>query len=255
MKKTRKRGRTALAETVVPLAERGEDGVSDRAEPREMRRSDVVGGPMGTYFRSWMELTFLLSVLASAVLLAQVNPPAETGKLAPQNFEVLGITLGTSEFTDLERILGPGTSRETPEHEGLVTCYCSPGNDRTVLEFDSWIGTVVEFRFFRGSLQKVSRCEKSKLVSKSLATASGVRLGMSRSEVTALVGTPTKMQGDHFIYQFSYDRPPTPEEVKHSRDAFTPPPALINVYGAIDFRFRGGRVVRVDVLRSEEIAE
>jgi hypothetical protein len=202
-----------------------------------------------------MELTFLLSVLVSAAFVAQVNPAAETGKLAPKNFEVLGITLGTSEFTDLQHILGPGTSREAPEHEGLVTCYCSPGNDRTVLEFETWIGAIVEFRFFHGSPQKVSRCAKSRLVSKSLATASGVRLGMSRSEVIALVGTPTTMQEDHFIYEFSYDRPPTTEEVKHSRDAFAPPPVLINVYGDIDFRFRSRKVVRVEVLRRTEIAE
>jgi hypothetical protein len=255
MEKTRKGRRTASAETIARLAEQGEDGPIRQPEIRKMRRWDAVGDLVGKCFYSCMELTFLLSVLVSAVLLAQVNPPAETGKLGPKNFEVLGITLGTSEFTDLQRILGPGTSRETPEHEGFVTCYCSPGDDRTVLEFDSWIGTMVEFRFFGGSPQEVTRCTKSRLVSKSLATASGVRLGMSRSEVMTLLGAPTKMQEGHFIYESSYDRLPTPEEVKHSNDAFGPLPALISVHEKIDLSFGRGKVVRVEVLRGNEIAK
>jgi hypothetical protein len=189
--------------------------------------------------------------VASAGILAGVHSPAEARKLAAESFQVLGITLGTSEVTDLERVLGPGTSRETPEHEGLVTCYCSPGSDRTVLEFDSWVGTIVEFRFFQGSPQMVSRCAKSRFVSNSLATASGLRLGMSRSQIMALLGTPTEVREDRFIYDSTYDRPPTPEEVKHFNDAFYAPPALINVHERVDIGFRGGRVVRVDVLRAK----
>jgi hypothetical protein len=199
------------------------------------------------------EFENLLSQLNYLRVLRRAGPSAE--KFAPQNFEVLGITLGTSELTDLGRILGPGTSRETPDHEGLVTCYCSPGDDRTVLEFDSWVGTIVEFRFFQGSPQKVSQCAESRLVSKSLATRSGLKLGMGRSEVTTLLGAPTKTQEDHFIYESSYDRLATPEEVKQSNDAFAPLPALISVYEKIDLRFGSGKVVRVEVLRGNEIAE
>lgn len=181
--------------------------------------------------------------------------PQKPDALSSQNFEVLGITLGTSETADLKRILGPGTARETPERQGVVTCYCSLGNDGTVLEFDSWAGSIVQFRFYQGSPQEASRCRKSKLVSRSLATAEGVRLGMSRTEILTLLGEPTEKHEDHLFYELDYDRPPTPQELKQLWDASAAAPASVNVYGEIDFRFRGGEVVRVNVRRAKEIAE
>jgi hypothetical protein len=209
-----------------------------------------VGNPMKTYL--YCSLVLLLGAVASAGSLAEVDSPSEATKLAAETFQVLGITLGTSMVTDLGRVLGPAPFRVSADNEGTVSCYCSPGNARTLLEFRAWAGTIAEFRFSQGSPQTVNRCANSRLVSSSLATASGLRLGMSRRQIMALLGAPTRTRQDHFIYESIYDRPPTPEEVKHFNDAFYAPPALINVHERVDVRFRGGKAVRVDVLRAQD---
>jgi hypothetical protein len=205
---------------------------------------------MKTYL--YCSVVLFLGAVASAGLLAEVDSPPGATKLAAETFQVLGITLGTSEVSDLDRVLGRAPFRASADNEGTVSCYCSPGNGRTVLEFRTWAGSIVEFRFFQGSAQTVNRCANSRLVSSSLATASGLRLGMSRRQIMALLGTPTKMREDRFIYESTYDRPPTPEEVKHFNDAFYTPPALINVHERVDVRFRGRKAVRVEVLRAED---
>ena len=210
------------------------------------------GERMRTDLHSCIKIESFLAALVSVALLSQVRPASEKRRLAPQNSEVLGITLGESEFADLERILGSRTASDVREQEGVLACYCSSGDERTVLQFDTWIGTVVEFHFFKGSRQLVSRCTKSKLISDSLATSSGLRLGMSRAQVIALLGTPAKNGEDRLRYELDYNRPPTPEELKRFKDAFAEPPALMNVYGNIDLRFRNGKVVRVDALRGED---
>jgi len=200
------------------------------------------------------EVTVLLGAMYWAVLFPQDKPRTIGGKLSSQNFEIVGIALASSEVEDLERVLGRRTFPDTPspDREGVQSCYCSPGNDRTVLQFDTWIGTVVEFHFFQGSRRLVSRCTKSRRISRSLATASGVRLGMSRREAIALLGKPANSGEDLLEYELDYNRSPTPEELKQSRDAFVEPPALINIYGYIKLSFRNKRVVRVDALRNKD---
>jgi hypothetical protein len=205
---------------------------------------------MKTYL--YCSAVLFLGAVASAGLLAEVDSPAEATKLAAGTFQVLGITLGTSEVSDLDRVLGRAPFRATADNEGTISCYRSPGNARTVLEFFAWGGTIVEFHFFQGSPQTVNRCANSRLVSSSLATASGLRLGMSRRQIMALLGAPTRTREDRFIYESTYDRPPTPEEVKHFNDAFYAPPASVNVYERVAVRFRGGKAVRVEVLRAED---
>jgi hypothetical protein len=135
---------------------------------------------------------FLLASLAMQGTAMSTARPAQGNMLNPKNFEVLGVRLSDSTVTDVERILGPAPSKQGPNAETSTTCYTSMGSDRTILEFEYWFERVVEFRLFIGAPQSASRCTKSKLVSADLATSSGLRLGMSRDKVIALLGSPSK---------------------------------------------------------------
>lgn len=178
--------------------------------------------------------------------------PAEASGLAAQSFEVLGVTPGISTVADVERTLGPGHFRRSSNVEEGIRCYSSAGTDRTVLEFDNWLEGVVEFRFFRGSAATANRCAKSRLISNSLSTANGLRLGMTVEAVIALLGAPTSSNANRLTYKSSYDRPPTPEELAQFKGTPYNPPASINVYEKIDLRLRRGTVVRVDVMRGKD---
>lgn len=211
-----------------------------------------MGNPMTTHPLSRARMILLVAGLVSMLFSAATRAAPEGHKLDSKNFEVLGIRLGDSEIGDVERILGSAPVRQATHIEEGSSCYASRANDRTVLEFDNWLTNVVEFRFYQGSTQSLSQCAKSSLVSNSLSTASGLRLGMSRSEVLALLGPPSKMQGDDLIYEFSYDRPPTPEEVKRFNANFSAPPALINIYEKLDLEVRKSKLIRVDAARGKD---
>lgn len=198
-------------------------------------------------------LLLLFSVLATQVFAGGPARPALAGKLSLKDFEVLGIRLPDSTVSDVEGILGPAPSKQGDNAEESSACYTSPRSDRTVLEFIYWFESVVRFRLFTGTLQSINHCAKSKLISTDLATSGGIKLGLSKDGVIKLLGPPSKKQQNSFTYEVSYDRPPTPEEIKRSKDAYQPVPASISVYGKIDLRFQQGKVVWVDVARGYDM--
>jgi hypothetical protein len=194
-------------------------------------------------------LFFLLAYLATEGFAGGAAHPARGSSISPKNFEILGIELPDSTVSDVERILGPAPSKQADNVEEASACYTSPGSDRTVLEFRYWFESVVGFRLFTGTLQYRNHCAKSKLISADLTTSSGIKVGLSKDEVIKLLGPPSKRQQNSFTYEVSYDRPPTHEEIKRSKDAYRPVPASISVYGKIDLGFQHGKVVWVDIAR------
>lgn len=194
-------------------------------------------------------LLFLLGGLAIEGIAGGAALPAQGPALSPKNFEVLGIRLPDSTFSDVERILGTAPSKQGPNAEISTSCYTSLGNNVTELEFEYWFESVVEFRLFIVEPQFASRCSKSKVVVTDLATGSGLRLGMNRDEVIKLLGPPSRKAPNSLTYEVSYDCPPTSEEVKRFKDAYRPLPVKIYVDGKIDLRFQHGKVVWVDVAR------
>lgn len=195
----------------------------------------------------YLWLLALFSSLATPGFLLGARRLAHGNTLSPENFDVLGIRLGDSSVADVERILGSATFTQGRNVEEATRCYASLGRDGTVLEINSWLENVVEFRFYRGSPQSVKHCGKSGLVSPELATASGLRLGMGRNEVIALLGTASRNQANRITYECSYYRSPTPEEIKVFKVAHNAPPVSINVYEKIDLRLRREIVTRVVV--------
>ena len=189
----------------------------------------------------------------SLVLIAVVvggGMPDEPKRFDARNFEILGVALGTSEDAELTPILGPAAARAKDPEES-VRCYVSTGRDHTILEFVDWLGTLVQFRFFSGTSRAISRCASTSRVSDALATGSGLKLGMSRTEVVALLGQPTKVQRDDYVYLSVYDRPLTAQESQLAKSSYHSPPQAVEVYEKIEVKFNASRAALVDVVRSE----
>ena len=168
----------------------------------------------------------------------------------PRNFEVLGIRLGTSTVGDIKQILGPAPENRSQDPENSIICYASRESDRTILEFENWTDPM-EFRLFRGSPEEVKRCALSDHVSASVSTASGLRLALSRSQVLALLGQPTKVQGSHLLYEFSDLRPLNKNEQERASKVH-PSPTSVEVYEKIDLQFTAASAVtKIDIIYSE----
>jgi hypothetical protein len=170
-------------------------------------------------------------------------------KLDPGNFEILGIRLGTSTIEDLKQSLGQAPVTKANDPENSLMCYASPGPDRTVLEFENWTDPI-EFRLFKGSAELVKGCLPTDRVSASISTTSGLRLGLGRDQVVAILGQPKKIQAGRWSYESSMVRPLTTDE-KARAAKLKSSPSSVEVYEQINLEFANSALIKIDAIRSE----
>ena len=194
-----------------------------------------------------------VAIIATAFCLWPVSAQDLARRIGQANLTVAGLTLGVSTDDDVERILGTVQITETPDHEGARRCYACIHGDGTILELESWIGTLIQFRIAYARPGTRSSCAKSALISSHLATGSGLKLGLPRKKVIAILGRPTRTDADRLTYEESFDRPLTPEERTRLREKGGPPWDVesVHVEGKIEIVLVKSKVVLIDVLHVE----
>jgi len=189
----------------------------------------------------FLNAVMLLGTVWATTVFASGSPKR---KADSHQFEIVGITLGTSTDGDVQRVLGVAPTRESGEHGIDHRCYASPNDrDDTVLDIGSWTDPV-EFSVSAVRDRARLQCVRSDLVSSSIATSAGLKLGLAKKDVIALLGRPTKIQGSRFIYDWSYDRPLTSSERHGIRKHGGPPWEVksIGVYALIQIDFTHSQV-------------
>ena len=180
-------------------------------------------------------LLLLLLVMTSSISLAQAtsDDEPECGKqglgklqLTKEDTTILGLTIGTASLKDAEAKLGP--SKILPRHGDAsasnTICYVSP-SDGTVLTFGaSGMGGFVDVTEFaiwsrEAKFPSVSRCSPSKLVSRSLSTPSGIRLGLTVKQLSTIVGAQPVMRHAVVHYQLSCLQRMTPGVIRGFKTA------------------------------------
>jgi hypothetical protein len=202
-------------------------------------------------FPASRESAALCVTVAVLVFVLAAGQGGMASEISAKNFEIAGITLGATANQDLERILGPAPAMDTPDHEGARSCYLSASGDGAVLEVETWVGTVIEFRLDSRPDATGNRCAKSSLVSKKLATGTGLKLGLLRKQVVAILGGPTAINGSRLVYEQSFDRPLTSQEKLRLKQSG--PPWDVNsvcVVDRIEVGFSEGEVVSIHVLHN-----
>lgn len=166
--------------------------------------------------------------------------------------ELSGLVLGKSTVADVSRVFGPAPERQTSEPQITTLCYTSGSGPRTVLQFFNWYDPI-EFRIFRGKPAHDSYCRPSRLVSTRLATAAGLRLGLSPKQVIALLGRPTRVRGHEFVYCSEYQQPKTPQQIAADRRAGLPKDLLgpTDVWDTIKIKFGASGAAYIDVEHDE----
>jgi len=171
-------------------------------------------------------LLLLVATIVSAQTRRQAEPICgENGpkrvQLKDTDISILGLAVGKSSLEDVQSKLGHASVvRVSKEEESDVSiCYVSP-TDGTVLAFYSGaMGGWKDLTWFalwsrEAAFPQAAQCTPSKLVSRSLSTASGLKLDMSRTEMETLAGKPTKSGITAMKYDYLCRRKITDEEIK-----------------------------------------
>jgi hypothetical protein len=166
------------------------------------------------------------------------------GHQKAENLTILGFQLAKHTLEDARKKLGPTRSIDAPHHSYPFVCYRSlHQGDETVLvlNFDDHEEPplLAGYQIIAGTERfKVrGRCARSRLVSKTLATESGAKLGMGREEITRIWGVPiTNEQRDHIGIDYNgYAE-------RHNGGV-----RCVNVFSRVGARFVDSRLTWLDV--------
>jgi hypothetical protein len=191
---------------------------------------------------AWCRL--LISILLAAICQAQGKPvnndsdwwsilkeDSHGPQIKPNNSplderssQILGVTLGEKQFEEVGAKLGKAT--EIGRGDGATgrhqVCYESAqGLDKIHLVFG--FGEVEEtFYLFAGGPEwnGSDLCVKSSLITERVATASGLKLGLTRRQTEAILDSPDHVDGDRLFYSREIQKKTSPAEFDQMRTEY-----------------------------------
>jgi hypothetical protein len=143
------------------------------------------------------------------------NVKPSSHELQSSNFSLAGITLGKGGVEAITATLGqaPQIERGDASTGRDQLCYTSAANNSVRVVFEFGEDESVYYLFSSGTAWSGSRyCVLSKRVSKDLSTPSGLRLGLTRFEVEAVLGHPDATTASEFVYSREFKKKTTPTE-------------------------------------------
>jgi hypothetical protein len=154
---------------------------------------------------------------------AEVVKPQERD-IPVSNFRVLGVTVGKDDLEGIQKKLG--TARVVGRGDASTgrsqICYIG-ADGQTYLLFE--IGEVqYAFYLFDHGPEWSGRdqCTRSKLVTSSLRTGSGLHLGQSQRDVQAILGKPTvRRRNDQWVYFKQIRKKTSAAELKKAREYYS----------------------------------
>lgn len=181
-------------------------------------------------------------------------------QLAAEDTTILGISIGTP-LSVVEAKLGP--AKPLPTHGSAsasnTICYSS-SDDGTILTFGAGpmggFTNVTEFALWsrEGKFPNAQRCTPSKLISSVLATTSGIRLGLSETDLTSAIGKKPMSQQTAASYEFLCSVKMTTSEMNRMKATFgqsVSEDPYFDDYSYVKVRFAAGRASRIEVYKGD----
>jgi hypothetical protein len=175
----------------------------------------------------------------------------------PKHITMLGMTLGVNTMSDARDIIGPAvvTMGEYRHEPYSMCCKSADPADATVLTiqtdyFGDWERLT---RFEISSSGQSGNCAASALVSLGIATQSGLRLGMSRPEVEAIMGKPGVVRGDISKYMYIVEKELTSEKRERVEEFGIVTVDYDVVTTIIEAEFSDGRLIRLRISWTESV--
>jgi hypothetical protein len=169
----------------------------------------------------------MLSLLVTGFL--RVNGQDASNSNLSLHLSLLGFTLERNTLADVQHKLGAakeGACSEEAEASKTI-CYASSGTDGIGVFFESgssgaWT-KLDGFRVVSGGTRIVChlQCRRpATAFGKNIQTGGGLKLGLNREEVIALLGPPAKLNGDQLTFESWSKRPMTKSEVEKAVETF-----------------------------------
>ncbi len=142
------------------------------------------------------------------------------------NFQILGVVLG-NQFDQIAANLGRARSvqRGNASTGRQQICYVSADAQETIhLIFE--LGEVeLAFYLFAGGADwnGSNLCRTSQKVSTTIATKAGLKLGLTRPQIEAILGEPDFASDDRLVYYREVERKTTPKEFARMRKNYSQP--------------------------------
>jgi len=140
------------------------------------------------------------------------------------NFQIAGVAIGERQFEQLGAKLGKAKEVErgdasTGRHQVCYQSVEATEKVHLIFEFGEVEGTFYLFsggQNWRGN----ELCVKSKAVSTGLSTSSGLKLGLGRPEVEAILGPPDAVKSDRVFYSREVRHKATRSEFEEQRKEY-----------------------------------
>jgi hypothetical protein len=168
---------------------------------------------------------------ACVVLLAVSTGVSAQSQQAPNlagHLKMMGFTLGKSTLADVQMALGKSAARKClrDEEASKEVCYVSAGKDQTKVVFEAgfsggWkeldgykvIAAGVERRCYR-------QCPRASHITSAVQTDGGLKLGLTRGQLIALLGPPTQTRGNKLSFQRESRQAMTKEQIEAKSKTF-----------------------------------
>jgi hypothetical protein len=200
-------------------------------------------------------LTYLIffSVLAHLIINFAGSVKAAEKKLAASHLTILGFAIGDCTSRDVYSKLGPGIAfKDSAKADATQVCYISDKDETLILfSFENSQCSGVRLLSQKKRFYKWHFCETSPLVSRHLATGNGIKLGMSKSRLKAILGAPQSESNENqeTIYKWKQKRntAETEDDSQGSIGAKQAPPGIVKV--TIHTEFSDAKLISFDVLK------
>jgi hypothetical protein len=129
-------------------------------------------------------------------------------QLAKANMTILGLTIGDCTSLDIYSKMGPGIPfRKDANPDISQVCYVSDKDDTLILfSFDDDQCVRFKLMLHKNKFYKWHFCERSPLVSKHLTTESGIKLGMSKRRLKAILGVSRNESRQYLKYDYEWQQ-------------------------------------------------
>ncbi len=177
---------------------------------------------------------------------------------------ILGLEIGVSSLKDVLKTFGDAAVHVSDDrHEPDTLCYVSRSdNDDTVVVIESgprcgpsreFVGFVVAARDAVDS-GKIGECLPSATVDRNISTESGVKLGISPDRLIELIGVPSRIDGDVFIYHYDFEKHLTHVEIETADGTQDDSVTYLDfyLYAQVEAEFSNEKLVRFSVFEIYE---
>lgn len=172
------------------------------------------------------------------------------------HLEVLGFTLGKSTLADVEAKLGKSAPRRcSPEEEASKElCYLVDNGQTTVVfeaGFSGGWNLLDGYKLISSRLRRLCyrQCPRASQMINDVQTGSGLKLGLTRDELIALLGPPKRIRGNKLTFEWESRQAMTKEQRNADSKTFNSPitDAYYDVQNTIEVTLTESRVVEFAV--------